>query len=117
MQINFSLSSGKTNEVLCCLGKKEIPFCLFKLQGKKAICHHWHVDKALQQQLIQDVSNTGNDLYKLWDEADIIVCCHPEGLPSNVLYKHIFPSHKGLIFMTLYPSFWGIKNNITITIE
>lgn len=32
---------------------------------------------------------------ELWEQADVIVCCHPDMLHSEQRTKHIYPNHIG----------------------
>ncbi len=38
-------------------------------------------------------------------DADIIVCCHPEHLPSELRIKHVAPNHIGPIATSLHGGF------------
>ena len=85
-------------------GKRQ--YCRLHLpeMGGVVLFHHWG-EKGLQGSTLSKIKEEGGCLLKLWEEADVIICCHPEFLPSEVRKKHIFPDHKGIV-QNRVPTFW-----------
>lgn len=69
----------------------ELSMAKVLIDGRKVLFHHW-----------EPWQSATPELHKAWEEADLVVCCHPTYLPSRVRTKHISPNHKGVLFIEPY---------------